>query len=396
MSIDRIDKFFGDDHSIKLVNRSVPEDFSFGSRPIRASRMSGLLLPGMKLPTPSGVPTTGDGLCVSWSPTGRTLMGGFSATSYFKGFTFDGENFTLMAPPTSFTALIDSIDWAPNARFLSVCSAASPYLNVYAFTEPNFFAAISIPNPSHIPPNRCLNASWSPDGRMLAVSHFDSPYISVYKLNLNISNIALSTLTKISNPGILPTGASSACSWSPDGKYLAVGHTVSPYLTVYKFNGTTLTKIPGPTTDAPSDQAEGLSWSPDGKILTVCAVAYPYVRSYLFENGAFRSGAFSFDGGFNPSRSIDCEWSPDGRFLAVGYVSSPYLHVYTFDGGAFTQNRTPDTALPGSVSGVSWSPDGRYLSASHVGSPRMSTYKGLPSRVVGGGVLELEPLSNLR
>ena len=214
--------------------------------------------------------------------------------------------------------------------------------------------------------------------------------------------MAASTVAKVADPDIPPTGASSACSWSPDGKYLAVGHTVSPFLSVYKYDGSSLTKIPGPPALAPEAQVEGLAWSPDGKILATCTVPNPSgynagLRFYHFEDGAFQTTYISLDGPFNASRAIDCEWSPDGRFLAAGHTSSPYLSVYTFDGKAFTQMRTPDLIPSGYVTGVSWSPDGKFLAVSNItGSPRLCLFKALPSKVVGGSVLDLEPLSNLR
>ena len=39
---------------------------------------------------------------------------------------------------------------------------------------------------------------------------------------------------KLANPATLPTGTGRGCSFSPDGTYLAVAHSVSPFLTIYK------------------------------------------------------------------------------------------------------------------------------------------------------------------
>ena len=39
---------------------------------------------------------------------------------------------------------------------------------------------------------------------------------------------------KVEDPSTLPTGNGYGCAFSPDGTYLAVAHTNSPYITIYK------------------------------------------------------------------------------------------------------------------------------------------------------------------
>ena len=67
----------------------------------------------------------------------------------------------------------------------------------------------------------------SSDLQYLAVAHGGSPYVTVYKRDGD-------TLTKIANPDVLPAGNGYGVSWSPDGQYLAVGHNNSPFITVYR------------------------------------------------------------------------------------------------------------------------------------------------------------------
>src|SRR5690606_2421748 len=54
-------------------------------------------------------------------------------------------------------------------------------------------------------------------------------------------------VNKVNDPSTLPTGDGFGVSFSPDGNYLAVGHSSSPYVTIYKRNGDTFTKLPNPS-----------------------------------------------------------------------------------------------------------------------------------------------------
>src|SRR5690606_39796025 len=65
-------------------------------------------------------------------------------------------------------------------------------------------------------------------------------------------------------PDVLPAGNGAGVSWSPDGQYLAGAHGGSPYVTVYKRDGDTLTKIANPDV-WPDGNRPGASWSPDGQ-----------------------------------------------------------------------------------------------------------------------------------
>jgi WD40 repeat protein len=397
MPLERIDLFYGDEHPNKGLLKMPPEEFSFGGKAVQAARISGRFQPGRKISNPGGVPGSGHGVAVAWSPTGRNFFAGFTNSPYFKAWYFDGDNFDALTT-SGWTTQVNSIDWSPNGHFLSVCTGDSPYVRIFAFTEPGYFStALTNANP---PGGQGFNASWSPDGQTLAVSHDGGSFLSVYKIGFNYTDLGLSTVTKIAAPDVAIPSLASACSWSPDGQYLAVGHLTAPYLTVYKYNGNTLVKIPGPPALAPVAEVEGLGWSPDGRILTICtspqAPTYGAgIRFYHFENGAFQDTFISINATFNPSRAIDCEWSPDGRFLAVGHADSPYLSVYTFDGENFSQMKTPSDPPSGSVLGVSWSPDSSYLAAAHL-TGRLAIYKALPGRVNGGNIVELVPLSNIR
>jgi WD40 repeat protein len=62
----------------------------------------------------------------------------------------------------------------------------------------------------------------------LAVAHSTTPFITIYKRSGDV-------FTKLYDPiGGLPAGTGNGSSFSPDGSYLAVAHSTSPYLKIYK------------------------------------------------------------------------------------------------------------------------------------------------------------------
>ena len=53
----------------------------------------------------------------------------------------------------------------------------------------------------------------------------------------------------------------AAASARKSGTYLAVAHNSSPYITIYKRNGDTFTKLSDPAT-LPTDEGRGVAFSP--------------------------------------------------------------------------------------------------------------------------------------
>ncbi len=130
-----------------------------------------------------------------------------------------------------------------------------------------------LPNPDVLPTGTGYSCSFSPDNNYLAVAHENSPFITIYKRNGD-------TFTKLSNPANRPTGyAGTDCSFSPDNNYLAVTHDSSPFITIYKRNGDTFTKLPDPDVP-PAYIGYGCSFSPDSNYLAVSHENSPYITIY--------------------------------------------------------------------------------------------------------------------
>ena len=83
-------------------------------------------------------------------------------------------------------------------------------------------------DPAALPTGTGFGAAWSPDGRYLAIAHDSSPYVTIYDWSTGVP-------VKIANPATLPPSIGEGAAWSPDGRYLSIAHGSSPYVTIYQF-----------------------------------------------------------------------------------------------------------------------------------------------------------------
>lgn len=116
------------------------------------------------------------------------------------------------------------------------------------------------------------DAKWSPNGEFLAVAHTTTPYVTIYQKKGT-------ALTKLTNPGTLPTGNANCVAWSPNGEFLAVGHETTPFVTIYQRAGATFTKVTNPVT-LPSSTVYGVAFSPNGEFLATAHATTPYMTVY--------------------------------------------------------------------------------------------------------------------
>ena len=138
--------------------------------------------------------------------------------------------------------------------------------------------SLKVEDPSTLPTGHGEGCAFSPDGMYLAVAHSSSPYITIY-------NRSGDTFTKLSNPSSLPTGDGWGCAFSSDGTYLAVAHWNSPYITIYKRSGDTFTKLSNPSS-RPAGNGYDCAFSPDGAYLAVAHYNPPYITIYKGEHQA--------------------------------------------------------------------------------------------------------------
>lgn len=214
-----------------------------------------------------------------------------------------------------------------------------------------------------------LAANWSPCGRYLAVCHATTPFITIYK---RVGDV----LTKLTDPATLPPASGTGVSWTSDGQYLAVSTTSTPFLFIYKRAGDVFTKLTDPAA-LPPGSGQSVCWSPDGVYLSVGSSSSPYLVIYKRAGDVLTKLT-------NPATMpaagpvIKSSWTSNGTYLAVGINSNTTIEliIYKRSGDVFTKLSDPAIMPSGSgVYSVAWSPDDQYLAVACTSSGNLIIYK---------------------
>jgi WD40 repeat protein len=227
-------------------------------------------------------------------------------------------------------------------------------------------APVKITDPATLPGGNGRGSAWSPDGRYLAIAHETTPFVTIYDW---ISGSPV----KIANPATLPTGNGTQVAWSPDGRYLAVSNAdTSPYITFYDWQTGSPVKITNPAT-LPTGHGAGCAWSPDGRFFAVTHSVSPFITIYDWITGSpvKITNPATLPAGTSAN---GVAWSPDGRYLAVGHTATPFITFYDWATGVPIKIANPATLATNGVYEMSWSPDGRYFAAAFSSSPYLIIY----------------------
>ncbi|MFA6427633.1 MAG: LamG-like jellyroll fold domain-containing protein [Candidatus Magasanikbacteria bacterium] len=181
-------------------------------------------------------------------------------------------------------------------------------------------------------------------------------------------------LTKLPDPTIIPAGFGRSVEFSPDGNYLAVGHDVAPFISMYRRNGDTFTKLDIPS--GPTQWIVSMDFSSDGVYLAVLQQIPPFVTMYKRNGDTFTKLATPSPSNWSgSSRGWTIDFSPDTNYLAIAQETSPYITIYHRSGDTFSRANDPDILPTGSGKGVTFSPDGNYMATSFAVSPYLTVYK---------------------
>ena len=222
-----------------------------------------------------------------------------------------------------------------------------------------------LPAPSVPIPDDGEGVDVTEDGRYIAVVHRGSPYLTVYRNDSNILN-------KIANPSPLSSGSNWGVAWNKGGTSLAVSQSASPYIDIYNRSGDTLTPLANPSV-LPTSASEEFAWSPDGIYLAVVHASFPYITIYKRAGDSFTKLPDPTD--LPPAFARSVSWTDDGVYLTVGSGSAPWLFTYKTVGDTFTKIATPLSTPVEAVNAVRWDANGIYLAVSASNSPYMYLYK---------------------
>lgn len=281
---------------------------------------------------------------------------------------------SLLAGPTG-PGICIFPKWSPNGEFLAVPNLGSPYILIYQ----NLGGVLTkLSDPGTIPSGSGLSVSWSPCGDFLAVTTSVSPYLIIYQRSGN-------TFTKLSDPGTLPTVGSATmlgirCFFSPNSDFLAVpystiGSGAKIAFLIYERSGTTFTDI---TTGSGLDTVNGIgrgnifAWSQDSKFCCAVDKSTSLIVSFSRADATFTpitAPVASYSGNI-----FNFNFSPDGNFFSVALSITPWILIFQFSNGAFSLLTNPIT-LSENPAITDWAPNSEYLALAESSSPYLLIYK---------------------
>jgi len=247
---------------------------------------------------------------------------------------------------------------------------------IYPITiDPTF---TKLPNPVILPTGNGKGVAFSPDGNYLSIAHTTTPYITIYAKNLS----DLSNWTKLADPATLPTSTGYGVAFSPDTDYMAIAHLTAPNLTIYMKNLTdpsNWTKLADPVI-TPTGQGKGVAFSPDGNYLSVAHVISPFITIYAKDFTDPSNWTKLADPVTLPiSTGNGVSFSPDGNYLTLGYSTvPPAIIIYkrnTSDASNWTKLQNPATLPTNTANGVAFSQDANYMTIAHATSPYLTNYQ---------------------
>ena len=201
------------------------------------------------------------------------------------------------------------------------------------------------------------------------------------------------------NTAVSSTTGGRCVSWSPSGKYLAVGSADTPFITIYYFDGQNFIKLTNPTT-LPNSAVIDMAWTPDEDYLFLVVSSSPYLYVYSIRDSLGTSTitfiTFGDSTGANPlPRYNSIAMSPRGDQFILGTESAPYYLLmtinysgYNYTTGERLLNLTGTIIpthsgvggnsyinLPSAPFSCAWSPDGTKIAFSLGVSPYMHVWE---------------------
>jgi hypothetical protein len=200
---------------------------------------------------------------------------------------------------------------------------------------------------------------------LLAVGHDLTPFITIY-------NQEIDTFTKLADPADLPTDAGLGVAFSSDDTYMAVAHDLTPFITIYKRSGDTFTKLANPAA-LPTGTGIGIAFSSDDTYMAVGHSLTPFITIYKRSGDTFTKLANPAALPTGTGRSI--AFSSDDTYMAVAHDLTPFITIYKRSGDTFTKLADPAALPTGTGRSIAFSSDDTYMAVGHSLTPFITIYK---------------------
>lgn len=328
---------------------------------------------------------------ISVAPAGDIFCGGATATPFTSWMTYGQTPYRpIVGPsnsplaPTAAVAAVTSTAIAPDGLSVAYTSGTSPFVQLFAVSTKTGTPMTVAPNPGTLPTGAGQCSAWHPTATHLAVGHATSPFLSVYPVNAENS---FGFGTKLTNPATLPAAQVNAVAFSPLGDFLTVASQTTPFIQTYLFDknavsvGTIVLDPPTLPAGGPAQGGKAVAWRPQGDYIAMGMSVSPYLYVVPFDRNT-ASYSLPLLIGTPPGAAVtSVQWTPDGEFLLVGTSVSPYLLVYDFGSKTIGSPMGYDFSPPGvAIRDIAVLPSGDQAILATGTTPFVMTQK-LPTRV---------------
>lgn len=318
------------------------------------------------------------------SPDGRYICSGHTSSPFQSVYpVYDGGGIffygakNIVTPQTP-AAAINSVCYSPDGSQIFLVSGTTPFIQGYNVDRGTSFAVFA--NPGTLPTGAGQCVAMHPAGLAVAIGHTTTPFMSAYPL------VSLGYGSKYTNPATLPDAQVNALAFSPNGDYLAGVSQTTPFLRVWPFDpitgfGAVVANPSSLPAGGPAGSiGKGVAWRPQGDYIAVAmsTTPYLYIVSFNRATGAFGGTVSTALSGI--AATVNClQWTPDGQYLICGNATS--LYIYDFSAQTIGAAISLDVAAPGvTINDLVVTPNGENVILSLASSPFVKTY-ALPRKV---------------
>lgn len=266
------------------------------------------------------------------SPDGEVYAASCGTTPFvqssYVGFAKDITQYpsATFVAPTALAGSSSQVCWHPSSQFVAAACATTPFIYVFPHTRVAFGTKLA--DPGTLPPGAAFGCAFSPFGDYLAVQSNTTPFIRTYAFSVASGG---TIGAPAANPGTLPAAGSPATNgkliaWRPQGDYIAMAMSTTPFLYVVPFdrtNGTYGTPLAVTGTAIPAAAVVSLQWSPDGQYL-FAAMGSGGVNLNIYDFSSQTIGA-PITWTTVAVALNDIAVDPNGEVLYFSSSSSPFL-----------------------------------------------------------------------
>lgn len=263
------------------------------------------------------------------------------------------------------------VAWHPSGAWVAVASATSPFVQVFPVSSGVFGPAI--PNPGALPPAAVTGVAWSPTGDALLWVGGTTPFIGGWPFTNGVFG------TVYSNPGTAAQ-ASHSVKFHPGGLFVALGLDAAPGVAAYAFTSSggfgSKSAAPSPSTFLTSQVPDAISFSPDGAYIAVANTATPFIHVWPFSAGGAFGTVVANPGTLPASQVFGIFFSPYNDYLfGTTQTGATVLYAYPWT-GVFGTLGTNATTLPPTTNlfGCSVHPSGDHVAWYGNTTPFMGIY----------------------